>query len=105
MVCLPLSKLNLVLQRQISELPHVDILYSHRVTGLGQDSDKAWVSVASPDGTKTLHARYIVGCDGANSQIRRSLFGDWEFPGFTWDQQIVATNVRITLESAYIVPR
>ncbi|KAL2839387.1 hypothetical protein BJY01DRAFT_257740 [Aspergillus pseudoustus] len=98
MICLSLNKLTLVLQRQIRQLPHVEILYSHKVTGLGQDSDKAWVSVMTPDGVKTLHAQYIVGCDGANSQIRRSLFGDWEFPGFTWDQQIVATNIYYPFE-------
>ena len=93
MICLPLDKLSVILQRQISHLPCVEILYSHKVTTLGQDKGKAWVVVETPDGTKTLEAKYIVGCDGANSQIRRSLFGDWEFPGFTWDKQIVATNV------------
>jgi 2-polyprenyl-6-methoxyphenol hydroxylase-like FAD-dependent oxidoreductase len=95
MICLSLNKLSQVLQRQISQLPHVEIVYSHKVTSLGQDADKAWVTVETPSGVKTLYAQYIVGCDGANSQIRRSLFGDWEFPGFTWDEQIVATNVCI----------
>ncbi|KAG2026535.1 hypothetical protein GB937_001315 [Aspergillus fischeri] len=98
MICLPLNKLSQVLQRQIGQLPHVEVLYSHKVTGLGQDADKAWVYVETPDGGKMLHAQYIVGCDGANSQIRRSLFGDWEFPGFTWDKQIVATNTYYPFE-------
>ncbi|KAL3484344.1 hypothetical protein BJX62DRAFT_248526 [Aspergillus germanicus] len=98
MICLPLNKLCLVLQREISQLPHVEILYSHKVTSLGQDADKAWVTVETPSGVQTLHAQYIVGCDGANSQIRRSLFGDWEFPGFTWDKQIVATNTYYSFE-------
>lgn len=93
LTCLPLNQLNMVLQRNIAKLPQVELLYSHKVTGLGQDDTTAWVHVDTPDGAKTLEARYIVGCDGANSQIRRSLFGDWEFPGFTWDKQIVATNV------------
>jgi len=94
MICLPLNKLNNVFQRQIAKLPHVKILYSHKVTGVGQDENKAWVEVEAPGGgPQILEAQYIVGCDGANSQIRRSLFGDWEFPGFTWEQQIVATNV------------
>lgn len=96
MTCFPLNKLNLVLQRQVDKLPHVEILYSHKVTGLGQDEAKAWVDVETPSGPQKLEAQYIVGCDGANSQVRRSLFGDWEFPGFTWEQQIVATNVSIS---------
>ncbi|KAJ5936860.1 hypothetical protein N7466_003310 [Penicillium verhagenii] len=98
LTCLPLNKLNLVLQRHISRLPHVEILYSHKVTGIGQDESKAWLEVEAPGGPQKPEARYIVGCDGANSQIRRSLFGDWEFPGFTWDQQIVATNTYYPFE-------
>lgn len=97
MTCFPLNKLNLVLQRQVAKLPHVEILYSHKVTGVGQDEAKAWVDVETPNGPQQLEAQYIVGCDGANSQVRRSLFGDWEFPGSTWEQQIVATNVRICI--------
>ncbi|KAJ5726911.1 hypothetical protein N7493_005938 [Penicillium malachiteum] len=98
MVCLPLNKLKNVLQRQISKLPHVEILYSHKVTGVGQDESKAWVEVDAPGGPQKLEAQYIAGCDGANSQVRRSLFGDMEFPGFTWDEQIVATNTYYPFE-------
>ncbi|KNG83644.1 hypothetical protein ANOM_008486, partial [Aspergillus nomiae NRRL 13137] len=98
LTCLPLNKLNVVLQRHIDQLPHVEILHCHRVTGLGQDDVKAWVDVETPNGLQTLEAQYIVGCDGANSQIRRSLFGDREFPGFTWDKQIVATNTYYPFE-------
>jgi 2-polyprenyl-6-methoxyphenol hydroxylase-like FAD-dependent oxidoreductase len=37
-------------------------------------------------------ADYVVGCDGANSTVRRLLYGD-SYPGRTWEEQIVATNV------------
>ncbi|KAJ5631976.1 hypothetical protein N7490_008315 [Penicillium lividum] len=98
MTCFPLNKLNLVLQRQVDKLPLVEILYSHKVTGLGQDEAKAWVNVETSNGPQKLEAQYIVGCDGANSQVRRSLFGDREFPGSTWEQQIVATNTYYPFE-------
>jgi len=71
-----------------------EIEWEHKVVDVGQDADKAWVDVQTPDGSrKRIEADYVVGCDGANSQVRKSLFGD-EFPGFTWDAQIIATNVR-----------
>lgn len=70
-----------------------DIKWQHKVVSIGQDDKKAWVDAETPNGTVRVEADYIVGCDGANSIIRRSLFGD-EYPGFTWDKQIVATNVR-----------
>ncbi len=94
MVCLPLNHLTTILLDRISHEPTAQILWNHKVTKIGQDESKAWVDVETNDGEKSLEADYVVGCDGANSQIRRSLFGDWEFPGTTWDEQIVATNVR-----------
>lgn len=72
------------------------LLFGHEVVAIGQDAGRAWVDVdvRTPEGTtkKRFEGDYVVGCDGANSKIRRELFGD-RFPGFTWDKQIVATNV------------
>lgn len=70
-----------------------EVCWEHRVVGVGQDGERAWADVELPDGNKKrVEGDYVVGCDGANSIVRRSLFGD-EFPGFTWDAQIIATNV------------
>lgn len=93
MVCLPLNRLGKILFDHISRQPSATVSWDHKVVSIGQDEDKAWVNVETSEGPKTLEALYIVGCDGANSQIRRSLFGDKNFPGKTWDEQIVATNV------------
>ncbi|KPM40128.1 hypothetical protein AK830_g6426 [Neonectria ditissima] len=92
MACLPLNQLAQILRGHLSKQGNVEMLFNHKVVDIHQDDDKAWVDVETCDGTKRLGADYVVGCDGATSQIRRSLFGDWEFPGKTWDQQIVATN-------------
>jgi len=92
--CLPLDRLGKILERHLQKQPTAEILYGHRVVKLEQDDNKATVFVERKDREATeFSADFIVGCDGANSQIRRSLFGAWEFPGKTWDQQIVATNV------------
>lgn len=93
MVCLPLNKLGAILYRHLSAQPLATVKWDHKVTGVGQDEDAAWVDVETPEGQQRLKAKYVVGCDGANSQVRRSLFGDFAFPGKTWDEQIVATNV------------
>jgi len=70
------------------------VRWKHKVVGVGQDGEKAWVECETPEGRKRVEGGYIVGCDGANSAVRRGLFGE-EFPGFTWDAQIIATNVSI----------
>lgn len=94
-ICLPLNQLNEVLQDHMRRLPSVEVLFNHKVVDLGQNDNASWVHVETPEGKKTLEADYVVGCDGANSIVRRTLFGDLNFAGFTWEQQIVATNVRI----------
>ncbi|KFY95304.1 hypothetical protein V500_02857 [Pseudogymnoascus sp. VKM F-4518 (FW-2643)] len=93
LTCLPLDKLGRVLSDHLKAQPTSSIKWQHKVTSIGQDAGKAWVLVETPEGPKRFEADYIVGCDGANSQLRRSLFGDLNFPGKTWDEQIVATNV------------
>ena len=93
MVCLPLNRLGRIIMNHIERQPTATVTWGCEVTGLGQDDDKAWVNAKTSEGEKKFEAKYIIGCDGANSQVRRSLFGDWEFPGKTWDEQIVATNV------------
>ncbi|THV92241.1 FAD binding domain-containing protein [Aureobasidium pullulans] len=69
------------------------VSWEHRVLNVEQDDSKVSIKVQTPDeNEKTIEADYVVGCDGANSVVRKSLFGE-DFPGFTWNQkQIVATN-------------
>lgn len=101
MVCLPLGRVVQIL-RDAAVANGCEILLQHKVTpNLGTSDGKAWVDVEVPSGgTKRFEADYVVGCDGANSQVRRALFGDLEFPGSTWDQQIIASNVSQSLSTA-----
>ncbi|KAK0648328.1 hypothetical protein B0T16DRAFT_408029 [Cercophora newfieldiana] len=93
MVCLPLHRLGKILEKAVLERGAV-IRYGWKVVGVGQDEGKAWVDVEKDDGEKErVEGEYVVGCDGANSTVRRKLYGDDHFPGFTWEKQIVATNM------------
>jgi len=93
MVVLPLDRLIKVLIAHLEKFDHVEINWNHKVIGIEQDEKEARVRVETPDGLKVLGADYVVGADGASSQVRRSLFGE-EYPGETLKEQIVATNVR-----------
>ena len=93
LLCLTLDLLGKLLYKHVQAQPSIKVDWSYEVTDIGQDGDKAWVDVKTPEGQKRLEGDYIVGCDGASSQIRRCLFGTDSFPGKTWDVQIVATNV------------
>ncbi len=71
------SKIERIMAAWITELP-VRIYYDCEVTGFAQDD--AGVDVELADG-ESLRARYLVGCDGGRSAIRKAAGID--FPG--WD--------------------
>lgn len=76
----------------------VRITFGEKVVGLGgteDDAEEAWVETENAETSKTTKhvADFAVGCDGGNSTMRRLMHGKGNFPGFTWDEQIVATNV------------
>jgi 2-polyprenyl-6-methoxyphenol hydroxylase-like FAD-dependent oxidoreductase len=98
MACLVLDQLDQLMLDEFLAKYDGAIHWKHKVTGTGQDETKAWIEVETPEGNKTFYGDYIVGCDGATSKVRKSLFGE-EFPGFTWERQIVATNVSRDLGS------
>lgn len=97
MVALPLNEVVQLLKDHGAKFPSLSYLFNHKVISIGQDESRAWINALdkTTDKEVLLEADYIVGCDGANSIIRRSLFGDMGFPGRTWDEQIVATNVSL----------
>jgi 2-polyprenyl-6-methoxyphenol hydroxylase-like FAD-dependent oxidoreductase len=106
MVCLPLDRLDELLlehlQRDAEEWEKsgkgkIEVLFNHRAVAIDQDTFKARLQVEiggrdEEKSTKWLTADYIVGADGANSGVRKILFGK-DYPGETLQHQIIATNV------------
>jgi 2-polyprenyl-6-methoxyphenol hydroxylase-like FAD-dependent oxidoreductase len=59
-----------VLEGRARELG-ADLRRGHELVGLSQDPDAVTAEVAGPDEVYTLRARYLVGCDGAHSLVRK----------------------------------
>jgi 3-(3-hydroxy-phenyl)propionate hydroxylase len=64
----------------LGESPAVTAHYGVDVTAVTQDADQATVRARDLDaGTElTVQARYVVGCDGAHSLVRRTIGGEME---------------------------
>ncbi|WP_307821785.1 FAD-dependent monooxygenase [Streptomyces coffeae] len=77
---LPQLRTEQLLEERLRELGG-EVRWSHRVLAVRQYADGAGaeVEVAGPDGTGTLRAAWVVGCDGAGSTVRSSAGID--FPG------------------------
>jgi 2-polyprenyl-6-methoxyphenol hydroxylase-like FAD-dependent oxidoreductase len=101
LVCLPLGQLGALMVRHTKQYPNITVRWDHEVIAISQDEKVAKVVANTKDGQKEFEGDYVVGCDGANSKVRRELFGEWNYPGKTWDEYVVATNV--PLSSSYLI--
>jgi 2-polyprenyl-6-methoxyphenol hydroxylase-like FAD-dependent oxidoreductase len=86
------NQIERIMAAWIAELP-VRIYYGSEVTGFAQDD--AGVDVERSDG-QSLRARYLVGCDGGRSSIRRA--AGIEFPGWDATKSNLIAEVEVTGE-------
>ncbi|WP_316527831.1 FAD-dependent monooxygenase [Kitasatospora brasiliensis] len=76
------------------------ILRGHRFTGLRQDPDGVTATIEGPDGPYELTADYLVGCDGARSDVRRAA----GFACTTHEATFAAIVGLVRLRDPYSVP-
>jgi 2-polyprenyl-6-methoxyphenol hydroxylase-like FAD-dependent oxidoreductase len=86
------SHIERIMAAWIAELP-VCVQYGREVAGFAQDD--AGVDVRLADGD-SLRARYLVGCDGGRSQIRKA--AAIEFPGWEATRSNLIAEVEVTAE-------
>jgi 3-(3-hydroxy-phenyl)propionate hydroxylase len=72
--------------------PSIDLRWKHRLISLAQHDDHAVLTVETPDGVFRMEAAWVIACDGANSDTRRMVGG--EFTGqFFQDRFLIADVV------------
>ena len=70
----------------------VDLRWKHKLISLAQFDDHATLTVETPDGIFTLETDWVIACDGANSDTRRLVGG--QFTGkFFQDRFLIADVV------------
>ena len=62
-----------VLQRHAAALPTVRLYYEHEVVAVRDDGERATATVVHAGKTLEASARYLVGCDGPGSLVRKHL--------------------------------
>ncbi len=92
-----------VLARHVAELSNVEIRFQVKLTDCTQSSGGVVAEIDGPAGQELVEADFLVGADGANSAVRRTILG-LEFYGVTWPDRYVATNTRIDLSSCGYPP-
>jgi 3-(3-hydroxy-phenyl)propionate hydroxylase len=77
-------------------LPGVELRWRNKVTAIRQDAGGVAVEVATPDGSYTLAADFVLAADGARSTIRR-LMG-LSFEGEVFEDRFLIADVHMTAD-------
>jgi 2-polyprenyl-6-methoxyphenol hydroxylase-like FAD-dependent oxidoreductase len=99
-MAIPQRRLELLLGERLRELGG-SIRRGHELTALSQDEDGVTLDVRGPGGGYRLRARYLVGCDGARSLVRKQT--GIGFPGVTSSE--ISRIGRVFLPTAKIARR
>ncbi|MBB4783441.1 FAD-dependent oxidoreductase [Streptomyces rapamycinicus] len=78
-VIIPQDRVEGVLEETLAARYGIEVRRSHELVDLEQDADGVTSTVATPDGAVRLRSRYVVGCDGSRSAVRKRL--GVAFPG------------------------
>ena len=83
-------KLNRLLYEKLMTLPGTEVRFSSEVTAVEEDATSVTAVVGQGDETRRFTGRYLVGADGARSNVRKSL--DIAFDGFTWPERFLVVS-------------
>ncbi len=88
-----------IINDKLREYPHVDVRFAHEVTGATQTDDSVTVQVNTPDGPVQLQTPFLIGTDGAGSQVRKA--AGIGFGGFTYDEKFLVVSTPFAFEDVF----
>jgi 3-(3-hydroxy-phenyl)propionate hydroxylase len=93
-------KLTAAIAKEYAGSDDFDVRFSHTVTGLAENADAIEVDVMTPDGPSRMSARYVVGCDGGRSTIRK--LAEISFGGFSYPERFIKIATHFEFEKAFL---
>jgi 3-(3-hydroxy-phenyl)propionate hydroxylase len=84
------SRLTRILYEQLHGQPGFELHFNSAIEGVSQDDDGVTLTIKRDGKRDTRSGRYLIGADGARSDVRRSL--DIPFEGFTWPDRFLVVS-------------
>jgi 2-polyprenyl-6-methoxyphenol hydroxylase-like FAD-dependent oxidoreductase len=85
-----------LVMQHLANLPATRVQWDTSFENLRQEGDTVAVQVSGTQGRRTLECDWVIGADGARSNVRRAMGAS--FDGFTWPETFMATNVYYDFE-------
>jgi 3-(3-hydroxy-phenyl)propionate hydroxylase len=93
-----------VLRARVAQLPNVTVALGSEMTALTQDVDAVTLALKADDGTvSTVHARWVIGCDGGSSNVRDK--ADIELEDLGFDEPWLVVDARVNAKGLAKLPR
>jgi 3-(3-hydroxy-phenyl)propionate hydroxylase len=84
------SKLTRILYEKLRGDPNFELQFDSPIRHVAQSSGGVEITVERRGRSETRSGRWLIGADGARSDVRRSL--GIEFPGFTWPERFLVVS-------------
>ena len=91
------SKLTRILLDRLRDKPGFAIEFGSRVQGVTQDGSSVTVTIERDGRAQSHTGRWLIGADGASSNVRRAL--GVAFEGFTWPDRLLVVSTPFNFHS------
>jgi len=93
-----------LLRQRLHRFPNVTEFLGHQAVNIRQANNQVFVDLESEDGRQEIRGHWLVGCDGANSPIRKTLgisqedlgFSEWYVVVDAWLKRATPLPLRTT---------
>ena len=94
LLIMPQNRTEELLWEAVTATGLTETLKGYQAGNFEQDSEGVSLEVKGPDGaTRTHRGQYLIGCDGAHSNLRRAL--GWELQGKTYPSRVLLADIRL----------
>lgn len=83
-------KMTRIVRDRLNSMELGEMRFRHRVESARDDGERVSVEVSTPDGPRTLTCDYLIGSEGAGSNVRKS--NDIDFEGFTYPERFLVAS-------------